>query len=509
MLADAYNNALRLLEQGRTAPAISQLEDLIARFPAFLDAHNTLGVALKQQGNFTAAARCFEHVIARQPNHDSAINNLGSVHIAIGDFDTAERVLRLAIARTRVNSRPYGNLASVYEKQSRLREAVEVAEAGLAINSADALCRLVCARCLRRSGRLQQAWTSISEVKTEDGDISDNLAAGLLFEQGVILDQLNRAAEAFQRFESANRSSSRTFQTAGVSADRYLMEVEHLAEMVKWADAPTCDSSVNESSPVFLVGFPRSGTTLLGKVLDAHPRCVTLEERPTLAGLLRQIASLPNGYPAELLTLGDEDRLNLQRAYWSDVEQLLEGRPKDGTLLVDQHPFNTSRIWPIASAFPNAKFILALRDPRDVCLSCFMQNFQPNDVTANLCSLEDSASAYAKTMENWIEASGRLKPNTITIRYEDVVCDFEPTVSRLLDFLGVGWHESVRDFWQSSKDRSTCTTASYHQVTQPLYNRAVGRWRRYSKHLHGIADQLGPFVTAFGYEDTNDLRAAS
>lgn len=518
MLADAYNNAMRLLGLGQIESAVSHLEDLVARFPDFLDAHNSLGVALKHQGKFADARRCFEHVIARRPNHDSATNNLATILITTGDFEAAEQVLRLAIARTRMNAKPYGNLASVYEKQSRIPEAIATAQAGSSIDPADALCRLVQARCLRRSGRLDEAWNAIRDAKPQASDICDNLSIGLLFEQGVILDQLNRTDEAFQRFQSANHAGRATFSQAGTSANRYLTEVEHLSDLVQWYESPSGESSADESSadessPVFLIGFPRSGTTLLGKILNAHPQCMTLEERPTLSGLLHQVSSLPNGYPAELLTLEDEDRLNLQRAYWADVEECLpeqsrDDRVPDGRVLIDQHPFNTSRVWPIAAAFPNARFIVALRDPRDVCLSCFMQNFNPNDVTANFCSLEDTARAYCNTMQNWIEASRRIQPRTITIRYEDVVHNFEPTVARMLDFVGVKWDESVRDFWKESRHQTVCTTASYHQVTQPLYDRAVGRWKNYQKQLDGIQDQLAPFVNEFGYEPADVLKVA-
>ncbi|MFQ5468640.1 MAG: sulfotransferase, partial [Kiloniellaceae bacterium] len=148
--------------------------------------------------------------------------------------------------------------------------------------------------------------------------------------------------------------------------------------------------------------------------------------------------------------------------------------------------------------FPDAPVLIALRDPRDACLSCFMQRFQFNDAMANFFALESTAEAYAAVMGLWLQLRDALAPPWREVRYENLVEDFEAEVRGVLDFIGAGWHPEVAAYREKAA-RQVITTPSYRQVTGAVHGRAAGRWRRYRTELEPILETLAPFVQAFGY----------
>jgi Sulfotransferase family len=155
-------------------------------------------------------------------------------------------------------------------------------------------------------------------------------------------------------------------------------------------------------------------------------------------------------------------------------------------------------IWRV---FPDAKFILAVRHPCDVCLSCFMQNFALNQAMATFYSLESTAALYAKVMGLWQQYVQKLPIRYHRIRYEDLVSNFEHETRRLLDFLEVGWDDAVLQHTEHARKRGTISTPSYHQVTQPIYQHAKYRWKRYAKQLESVMETLQPYIEYFGYEE--------
>ena len=150
--------------------------------------------------------------------------------------------------------------------------------------------------------------------------------------------------------------------------------------------------------------------------------------------------------------------------------------------------------------FPGARVLVALRDPRDTCLSCFMQRFQFSDAMVNFFELERTAKTYAAVMELWLQYRDTLSLTWHEYRYEDLVEDFGGTLREVLDFIGLPWHEDVMAYGERAEDQ-VITTPSYRQVTREIDTRAAGRWRRYQKELAPILPVLQPLVRAFGYPE--------
>jgi hypothetical protein len=251
-----------------------------------------------------------------------------------------------------------------------------------------------------------------------------------------------------------------------------------------------------------LCGHARSGTTLLEQVLDSHPDMVSAEETTTFlddafAPLKRNLP--PDTYMMPVLEAAAIPALQQSRADYFRSMELSIGNPVAGRLLIDKNPVLTFMIPAFVRIFPETKFLIALRDPRDVVLSCFMQPQPLNAITAAYLSLEGTAEDYAAIMSIWRTLAPLLPSPYLEVRYEDMVEDLESVARKTLDFLGVTWDARVLGFAQHARKKMV-RSPTYADVTQPVYKRAVGRWRNYQKYLEPHLAKLEPFVKAFGYE---------
>ena len=168
--------------------------------------------------------------------------------------------------------------------------------------------------------------------------------------------------------------------------------------------------------------------------------------------------------------------------------------------VVDKNALNTIDLGVISVVFPEAKIVFALRDPRDICISCFMQAFSPAPATVNLLSWEGISRQYSAVMGYWLTLRDNIQPTFLELRYEATVANFEATYRQVFDFLGVAWHPEVVQFHKRTKGRYI-STPSFSAVSDPIYTSAVARWKHYKKQFSPIIKELEPFIKAFGYSD--------
>ncbi|MBI3432234.1 MAG: sulfotransferase [Hydrogenophilales bacterium] len=254
-------------------------------------------------------------------------------------------------------------------------------------------------------------------------------------------------------------------------------------------------------APVFLVGFFRSGTTLAQEVLGAHSDVFVADETDFVWAMQRELHQMVGGNEStadKLSTLDQSDILRLRTFYWKRVRDRF-GDSLGERRLVDKFTLNTLDLGLINTVFPDAKLIFVMRDPRDVCLSCFMQLMVPSPATAHLLSWHGTADFYAEVMRWWMHIKHRLTMDLIEFRYEDAVGQFEPTFRRVFDALGLAWDDGVRNFHEYAA-KKYIASPSRNQVAQPLYASSVARWRHYEAEFAPVAKVLEPFIAAFGYE---------
>lgn len=254
----------------------------------------------------------------------------------------------------------------------------------------------------------------------------------------------------------------------------------------------------NFPQPIVLVGFPRSGTTLLDQILNSHTALTTIEEKATLANITKRFYGSEEKLKS-LYSLSSHDLSACRQTYWSNATGFLE-KPLNNSKLVDKLPLNIILLDIYARLFPEVKIIVALRDPRDVVLSNYMQMYQLTPEMAANLNLISSAKYYSKVMQLYLLFRKFMPSNIHEIRYEDIVCDFKGECIKLLGFLELEWECGLERYYESAKGRYI-NTPSYGQVTKPIYHDAIGRWKNYEGHLEEIKPVLQPFVKEFGYPD--------
>jgi len=343
----------------------------------------------------------------------------------------------------------------------------------------------------RRAGRFAEGLAAMEVVSPE---IEPQRASHT---RATLLDRLGRSDEAFAAFEETARVQWDSPTQPLVRAEKLRDELEtEITTMSPQWYSGWCEvsASADHATPAFLVGFPRSGTTLLDTFLMGHPDTVVMEEQPPLSFIDREIGGI------DALAALSGDALHAARdRYFEEVAKVCDWQP--GKLLVDKSPLFLHKALLIHRLFPKAKTILALRHPSDVVLSCYMSNFRLNSAMANFLRLEDAAAFYDVTFRHW-QASQAIAPLDVTrVHYEELVKDTQGVLRPLMAFLGLDWDDSALDHQTTARTRGLIKTASYSQVVEPIYNRAAGRWTRYRDHLAPILPTLRPWFEEFGYSE--------
>jgi Flp pilus assembly protein TadD len=277
-----------------------------------------------------------------------------------------------------------------------------------------------------------------------------------------------------------------------------------LRTATKWVSAemragwPELPAPAMVDSPIFIVGFPRSGTTMLEQMLDAHPTLQAMDERAFLQDLVERMSRFGHAYPFDLGKLDADQCAELRDLYWSRTAKV--ARRTRGQRLVDKNPLNMLRLPLINRLFPNAPIILALRHPCDVILSNYMQHFRSNAFAVLCSSLDRLARGYVTAMDFWVHHADLLKPRLIHSRYEDLLDDFSGQVKRIGDFLGLDDAAPLARFDQHARDKGFISTPSYAQVIEPPNKKAVDRWRRYYKYFEPVLPTLQPIMQHWGYD---------
>lgn len=317
---------------------------------------------------------------------------------------------------------------------------------------------------------------------------------------GFVLDkakEYDRAYEAFRESNTVTKDCHPQYR-GGFWYDRIYRNLS-MATAENQQDWRQDARDDGVPAPVFLVGFPRSGTTLTERILSSHPDVTPSGEKPLVSRMIGRLNTLCGeglGYPYNLNELTADQLAALRDGYWKLASDWCGARPESG-LFLDKLPLNIIELCFIKRVFPEARIILLIRDPRDVCLSCFMQLFQPNDAMANFNDLESAARFYAAVMKLFARYEATLELNLVRIRYEDLVADMQGTVSGLLSFLGLDWDDRVLRYYQNRTYR--VLTPSDSDTRKPIFSRAVGRWRNYRKYLQPILPHLYPHLQRYGY----------
>jgi len=379
-------------------------------------------------------------------------------------------------------------LASEHEQHNRLQPALACAKQALSQDPGHPLASLVAARCARRAGALEQALGHLDQVGHARREPAHT------HESARILDKQGQHTKALEAFAQANAA----LRAEHPDVDRSLMPrfIAHITDCFTedWVKTWTPLPASPRPAPLFMVGFNRSGTTLLDRILDAHPQVHVLEEVAAIDQARRTLGAL---YPRGLADLEPVQLQAAREAYFAVVDAHI---PDDfDGLVVDKLPLSTIALGLIHRLFPSAKAVFSLRHPADVVLSNFMQHYTPNPITCHFDSLKSAAKLYAQVMGLGCQLRQVLPMPILEIRYEDLVEDWEPEMRRLLEFAALPWDDEIRGYLARTQNQGQIGTPSYDQVVEPIHRRAVGRRHNYAQAIAHVADVLQPYIDAFGY----------
>jgi tetratricopeptide (TPR) repeat protein len=510
-----------------------------------------------QRGQLDRAIADYQRVVAALPDDFESWNNLGNLHAATGHGELAEEPLRKAIALRPDIALPYLNLAKLLTGLLRPEDAAELlrtaaglfadnaeihAELGLteatlgrfdtaeaayrtaialspgftpayvdlavlldSLNKVDALAELsdaanakaigddsgigyLHATALRRRDGHDEALAIARRIPETINPIRRNALIGEL------ADRTGDSEGAFAAFTAMNAAAIAQADPEALGP-AFMEEIEgNAARLTAERVAGWSKIAVDATppSPIFLVGFPRSGTTLLDTLLMNIPSLHVLEELPVVRAVQARL-----GDAERLETLDSAEANALRSTYFETLATLSSPRPDQR--IVDKFPLHMARMAVIHRIFPDAKVIFVERHPCDAVLSGFMSSFELNPAMLSFTSLDGAARLYDAASTAWERAETLLPMQVCRIRYERMIENLEGEMRRLLDFLDIPWDDRVLDNRGSAARRDQIRTASYAQVTQPIYNRAIGRWERYRAQMEPVLPILAPWVEKMGY----------
>jgi tetratricopeptide (TPR) repeat protein len=497
--AEAHNNLGTTLQKlNRMEEAIACYEQALTIKPDHAVVHNNLGFVLQKLGRQNESIAHYEQALAIKPDYVEAYNNLGNVFTELGRHGEAIARYEKAIIIKPDYVDAYINIGELYEKLNQVKKASFYVQKVLQIQPDEPKSNRLAAVLLRREGKYEEALEILMAIPLIN--IDTKTEQSIHFEMGKLYDLINDSESAMRHFTKGNYIQANNYESMRFNKNIYLNEVNKIRNqfnqewLQSWSELILDDK---DNSIIFLVGFPRSGTTLLDQILDSHPSIQVIEERPMINKIIDKLSDFHGGYPKALTSLNKSDIKKLRNEYFAQIEENIE--KQDNSIIIDKLPLNIIHVGLIYRLFPTSKIILALRHPCDVCLSNFMQIYEINHAMANYFTLEDTAEVYDTVMGLWRIYVDSFPLNYIDVKYESLVDNLESEVKRLLNFLGLVWDPLILDYINHAKSRERIKTPSYSQVTKPIYHNAKYRWHRYKEHLMPIMNKLETHINYFEY----------
>jgi tetratricopeptide (TPR) repeat protein len=450
---------------------------------------------LRQAG---VADRAWRRALELDPRNAELIGMIGHQYQGSRRPELARACFAQAAAADPRAINPRISLAVLLEKNHLLAEARSAVEECLKIDPRDDQARYFSAVLDRREGRLEETERRLRDLIASEPR-HPYVRYACRYELAQVLDRTDRFDEAMRLLAEAKdivraltdtELLARGYDQGAGSARRFT--VSQPANILEnWAGFFPERKRSAIPRLAFLGGHPRSGTTLLEQILDAHPDVAALDEPAAFLEVLQ-----PEFHKSNDLSGA---RINVLRRLYLEALQPELGAAAAGKLILDKNPSPTARLPLWLRVFPELRVLIALRDPRDVVLSCYFQNIPLNAVNVNFLSFERLARHYADLMDIWLAVRRWEGFAWLETRYEDTVADMEKEGRRVTEFLGLSWHEDQGRFYEKSLKKQLYSP-TYQDVTRPVYTRSVGRWNAYEKYLAPILPALKPYCQAFGYD---------
>jgi tetratricopeptide (TPR) repeat protein len=473
-----YHLGLALQQLAHYAKAADAFRRAARLQPGYAEAEHSLGLALAKVNRHEEAIAAHLRALQANPQLVAARTRVGELYRRQGDFVAAEKHLRDALAADANQAAPHQSLGMLLQETARFEEAEGHLRKAIALEPQAAESYLAIT-VTKRYTDVDADVVAMEDLLNREG-VPGTAQAVLHYGLGKVYDDLNRYESAFRHYQAANELTTR-----GFPIDQYRAQTRRLIHSYDRAFfVARTEFGSRSSLPVFLVGMPRAGSSLVEQILANHPGVQTWGERRDIA---RYVVELPqrlgggSEYPECLDKLTPAAAMQLAQAYLSRL-------PTTTNCLraVDRTSLNFRHLGLIALLFPNAKIIHCKRHPLDTCLSAYFQYFREGyPYVHDLFNLGQFYREYERLMEHW----RKVLPLAIhEVNYEDLVRNPESTSRKLVQFCGLDWTAECLRFYQSNRP---VQGASCWQVRQPIYRRSLGRWKHYERFLGPLKESLG------------------
>ncbi len=472
-----YSNlGVVLNAEGRWREAICAYRQALHQRPDYAEAWNNLGALLKDHGKLDEALTSFQKALKFRPDYAKALVNLGCVRRELNQFDAAIESFEQALHISPELPEAYYYLGDILKDQGKFKDALNNLRKSLILKPDYVQAHFMIAH-IKHHTDYDDDIRKMEQL-VADSQVSKERKTYLFFALGKAFEDLQKYEEAFSYYSKGNKIKRESY-VYSVSEDAILIK-----KLISVFDKPFFQAYSEKietiTAPIFIVGMPRSGTTLIEQILSSHQQVSAADELSDLRRILLETNSklTVDTFPDQVIRLDRHDMNRFRLQYWSSIRKY---KGKSGVFVTDKMPSNFLYIGMIKVLFPEAKIIHCKRDPIDTCLSCYKTYFLGMQKFAySLTELGEYYTLYQELMSHW----HRVLPGyLLDVQYEELVNDQETQTRRLLDFCGLPWSSSCLSFHRSER---TVKTASFAQVRRPIYTGSVQHWKNFDKKLEPL-----------------------
>lgn len=505
----ARNLSVTHLRQGKLEDALELLRTLVRAHPGWPDALHLLGVCLEELDQVDPAIGAFREALRREPGRIDTMLALVRLHERRREPAAARTILDGALDANPNEARLWARLGQHLERVSEIDRAKEAATKALALDARNPAALTVLVQAAAREKDFEHARALVREsadlVRSTPAEIRFSYAAGRVCEAGT---EYEEALEFYRRANTLTRDLPRARRTPSqdhlsrLQESRRAFEADDGSGWHADAGAEPANGETDGLTPVFLVGFPRSGTTLLERLIGRRPGINITDELPTMQAAVRrfhEIAGTDCLTPATLDCLTPDILGELRAIYRDRLSSLVPQALVPGTTLIDKNPMSIADLPLIARMFPNSPLLVLLRDPRDTCLSCYTTEFAINRTTHLFTDMGDTVALFEAVMGLWRAIRPALDHCLMEVRYEELAGDVGAVLPEILDFCGIApAGSSTFSAGPAAQPGQWVNTASYNAVAEPVHQRAIARWQQFDPFMGDQFAPLTPYIDGSG-----------